>query len=68
MTTYTTNIGRSTGIAGGSAFRRMTRRIGTWLRMRHQYRDLSDLPDYLLDDIGLTRGDVETAVRRSRLL
>jgi hypothetical protein len=28
------------------------------------YRYLQDLPDYLLDDIGLTRSEVDTASQR----
>ncbi|NDW00172.1 DUF1127 domain-containing protein [Salipiger sp. PrR002] len=42
-----------------------------WLRaLRHargrrrQYQYLEELPDYLLDDIGLTRGDIARARRR----
>ena len=30
---------------------------------RKQYRDLSELPDYLLEDIGLTRSEVKDATR-----
>ncbi|MBB95448.1 MAG: hypothetical protein CML68_12760 [Rhodobacteraceae bacterium] len=35
-------------------------------RVRRDMRRLSDLPDYLLDDVGLTRSDVRRALRGSR--
>jgi uncharacterized protein YjiS (DUF1127 family) len=34
------------------------------LRRQRDYRRLLDLPDYLLDDIGLTRGQVARPKRR----
>jgi uncharacterized protein YjiS (DUF1127 family) len=40
--------------------------IALWLDRRHEYRQLLELDDYLLADIGLSRTDVEE-VRRSNL-
>ncbi|MCB1331610.1 MAG: DUF1127 domain-containing protein [Maritimibacter sp.] len=40
-------------------------RIQRGLRMRRDYQKLEDLPDYLLEDIGLTRSDVRDARRFS---
>lgn len=42
--------------------------VKRYLRNRRQYRDLSDLPEHLLWDIGLTRADVARAVRSNQLL
>jgi|GEM_PF-3309285 len=42
-------------------FRRMIRAILNLFRKRRDYQHLMDLPDYLLDDIGLSRTDVLSA-------
>ena len=43
---------------------RIARSVRQHLRNRRDYRHLQELPDYILDDIGLTRGDVRSAARR----
>lgn len=47
--------------------------IRAWIEMRQRERayrrsmkQLGDLDDYMLKDIGLTRGEIENAVRRGR--
>lgn len=42
----------------------LTGAIGAYLRHRHGRKLLSELPDYLLDDIGLTREGTKSAGRR----
>ncbi len=37
------------------------RRLANVLRHKRDYRKLQDLPDYLLDDVGLTRSDIKAA-------
>jgi len=39
-------------------------RIRRALKLRRDYRHLENLPDYLLDDIGITRADLRAAHRR----
>ena len=55
---------------GAAANRRgragLTARIRQYLRVRRDTRKLEELPDYLLEDIGLTRGDISSA-RQYRL-
>ncbi len=43
---------------------RIARSVRQHFRNRRDYRYLQELPDYMLDDIGLTRGDVRSAARR----
>lgn len=43
---------------------RIAQSVRQHLRNRRDYRYLQELPDYMLDDIGLTRGDVRSAARR----
>ncbi len=45
-------------------FQRIARSVRKHIRNRRDYRHLQELPDYMLDDIGLTRGDVQRAARR----
>ncbi len=45
---------------------RIARSVRQHLRNRRDYRYLKELPDYMLDDIGLTRGDVRSAARHLR--
>jgi uncharacterized protein YjiS (DUF1127 family) len=42
------------------------RRFDDWRRTRTAIRSLSNLPDSMLKDIGLTRGEIPRAVRRGR--
>jgi len=42
----------------------LARRIGNQLRRRRDYRRLAELPDYLLQDIGVTRAQVHAELRR----
>lgn len=39
----------------------------TFLRNRKNYKHLRTLPQYLLDDIGLSHNDIEAAERANRL-
>jgi uncharacterized protein YjiS (DUF1127 family) len=55
--------GRVTARAVGT-IQRIARLVRQHLRNRRDYRYLQDLPDYMLDDIGLTRGDVRRTARR----
>ncbi|RVU35134.1 DUF1127 domain-containing protein [Hwanghaeella grinnelliae] len=36
-------------------------------RCRRDYERLEELPDFLLDDIGITRGEIKAAARRNAL-
>jgi uncharacterized protein YjiS (DUF1127 family) len=55
--------GRVTTRAIGTT-QRIARSVRQHLRNRRDYRHLQELPDYMLDDIGLTRGDIRSAARR----
>lgn len=48
----------------GSLFRRLIRRFQAWRELQRQIDDLRGLPDYLLDDIGVTHAQVDEEVRR----
>lgn len=58
-------------IAGARTFiRTIVDRVRAWNRTRRAIRDLSTFSDEMLEDIGLTRGEIESAVttgRRSNL-
>jgi uncharacterized protein YjiS (DUF1127 family) len=54
--------GRVTARAIGT-IQRIARSVRQHLRSRRDYRYLQELPDYMLDDIGLTRGDIRSAAR-----
>lgn len=43
-----------------SLLRRAAKHVRQYLRTRRDRRHLESLPDYLLEDIGLTRADVKT--------
>ena len=43
---------------------RLKRAIETELAVRHATAELSDMSDYMLRDLGITRGDIEHVVRR----
>lgn len=52
-----------------SFFRRLlppnpVKMVDQWLHRKHQRQRLMDLPDYLLDDIGLTRNQVRREYNR----
>ncbi len=55
--------GRVTARAVGT-IQHIARLVRQHLRNRRDYRYLQELPDYMLDDIGLTRGDIRSAARR----
>ncbi len=44
--------------------KRFFRALRKHFRSKSQYRELHRLPDYLLDDVGLTRADISAASRR----
>jgi uncharacterized protein YjiS (DUF1127 family) len=43
----------------------ITEKLASWRRYREAVRELSQLSDRELDDIGIRRGDIEFIVRRS---
>ena len=43
---------------------RLKQAIETELAVRHATAELSDMSDYMLRDLGITRGDIERVVRR----
>ncbi len=49
--------------AASMVFRRMERRVRIW----QDQRRLQALPDYLLDDIGISRGEIPTATEFGRI-
>ncbi len=67
MPSYTAHMIQTTGQPGRSTLGRIVRRIGAWLPPGQEIRHLRELPDYLLDDIGLSRSDVQKAGPRSPL-
>ena len=42
-------------------------RVAEANRRRREYQRLEELPDFLLDDIGITRGEIKAATRRNTL-
>lgn len=44
---------------------RVVQRIRTHMRNRRDYRDLLEMPDYLLDDVGLTRDQILSETKRT---
>lgn len=44
--------------------KRLFRALRNHFRNKRQYRELEQLPDYLLEDVGLTRADISAASRR----
>jgi len=44
----------------------LTRRVRRWLKIREDRRLLQALPDYLLSDIGISRGEIEAATQYGR--
>lgn len=45
---------------------RLFLRVRDYLRIRRDLRHLEELPDYLLEDVGLTREDLRKVARRTR--
>ena len=48
-----------------TAFKTITEKLTAWRRYRDAVRELSQLTDRELSDIGIRRGDIETIVRRT---
>ena len=46
-------------------FKTISEKLATWRRYREAVRELSQLSNRELDDIGIRRGDIEFIVRRS---
>ena len=48
-----------------TSLKTISEKLTTWRRYREAVRELSQLSDRELDDIGIRRGDIEYIVRRS---
>jgi uncharacterized protein YjiS (DUF1127 family) len=48
-----------------TSFKTISEKLTAWRRYREAVRELSQLSDRELDDIGVRRGDIEYIVRRS---
>jgi uncharacterized protein YjiS (DUF1127 family) len=48
-----------------TAFKTISEKLTTWRKYRDAVRELSQLSDRELNDIGIRRGDIEFIVRRS---
>ncbi|HEY6521088.1 MAG TPA: DUF1127 domain-containing protein [Roseiarcus sp.] len=48
-----------------SPLKTISEKLATWRRYREAVRELSQLSNRELDDIGIRRGDIEFIVRRS---
>jgi len=48
-----------------TTFKTISEKLVSWRRYREAVRELSQLTDRELDDIGIRRGDIEFIVRRS---
>ena len=46
-------------------FKRISEKLAAWRRYREAVRELSQLSDRELSDIGIRRGEIETLVRQS---
>ena len=46
-------------------FKSISQKLAAWRRYRDAVRELSQLSDRELSDIGVRRGDIETLVRQS---
>ena len=50
-----------------TSFKTITEKLQAWLRYREAVKELSQLSDRELNDIGIRRGDIEFIVRRNAL-
>ena len=67
--TITTNNGIRVGIShSGSRIGNLLRAIVTATKIRAMRRRLEALPDYLLKDVGISRSEIETAIRYGRCI
>jgi uncharacterized protein YjiS (DUF1127 family) len=48
-----------------SSLKTISEKLNAWRRYREAVRELSQLSDRELEDIGIRRGDIEYVVRRS---
>jgi uncharacterized protein YjiS (DUF1127 family) len=48
-----------------TSLKTISEKLAAWRRYREAVRELSQLSDRELDDIGIRRGDIEHIVRRS---
>jgi uncharacterized protein YjiS (DUF1127 family) len=48
-----------------TSLKTITEKLSAWRKYRDAVRELSQLSDRELDDIGIRRGDIEYIVRRS---
>jgi uncharacterized protein YjiS (DUF1127 family) len=48
-----------------TAFKTISEKLAAWRKYRDAVRELSQLSDRELNDIGIRRGDIEFIVRRS---
>lgn len=50
------------GLSAGRLFKRLRDAVAGWSGRRHAHRALFDMDDRMLDDIGITRGDIEDVI------
>ena len=62
--TYGVRRQRPAGMRGALSLRGIVRSVLNYCRHQNDYRALMDMPDYLLEDIGVARADVTAAMRR----
>ncbi|GGK43350.1 DUF1127 domain-containing protein [Salinarimonas ramus] len=61
-----TDPSRSSLVRMGAGFRAAYARIARAIRMRRAERILHEMPDHILHDIGIARGDIHDAIRNGR--
>ena len=57
-------IARPAGAVPGSRLVQVYEQVLSWLERMHQRRQLAQLSDHMLKDIGLTRADVEAEISK----
>jgi uncharacterized protein YjiS (DUF1127 family) len=53
------------GLSVVSSFRTISQKLGAWRRVREARRELSQMSDRELSDIGISRCDIESIARES---
>jgi uncharacterized protein YjiS (DUF1127 family) len=65
--TFSTRAGRPTGLDPAGAFGRIFTTARRKLRIAADRRLLDSMPDYLLHDLGIGRGDIANVTEHGRL-